>query len=46
MIGFVAVPALLLGMYGNWHYPVFYELKVAFAVCLFAIALMSPHCFS
>ena len=41
IVAIVGLPALLLGIDGKWHYAVFYELKLAFAICLSFVALMA-----
>ena len=35
----IGLPTLLLGVYGQWNYAVFYDLKPAPAICLCAVAL-------
>jgi hypothetical protein len=41
IVAIIGIPTLALGIYGQWNYPVFYDLKPAFAICLCAVAVLS-----
>jgi hypothetical protein len=41
IVSIIGLPTLLIGMKGWWYYPVFYDLKVAFAICLCAVTVLS-----
>jgi hypothetical protein len=41
IVAIIGLPALLLGIYGHWNYPVFYDLTLGFAICLFCSGLLS-----